>query len=480
MAARSFLTMRRPLQLSAFSPLPLSRGAISFSRTAPKSNPLLRNLPRHSSTLEDLTVVTINPGPPGQYEFMDDSIESLDRYIPGGYHPIAIGDLLNNRYRIVHKLGYGGYSTTWISRDEQKATYAAVKVKTADSTPREADVLRTIASSSSHLDHPGRPMIPRIHDQFELQGPNGRHICYVMDLAQCSVADATFWELFSIETARSLAAQLVLAVAYLHKLGIVHGNIHPNNVLIRLLTNLDQLSVKELYEKFEAPLTEPVVRRDAGPLPAGVPSHGTFPIWLGKGANEMPPSEARLILSDFGESFRPSDPSQQVLGEECLSHLAYLPPEAHFELKKPISYPSDIWELACTVWSILASQDLFYSMLATSDYICKQQIDILGPLPPEWWTAWEARPRYYDESGQPTPGSAYPTLSQLFVQDIQMRRLEGGKRGFDTEEALAFVDMIRSMLAFRPEQRATIETVLASDWMTKWGLPEFQKLPPAK
>ncbi|KAL2820156.1 pyridoxal phosphate-dependent transferase [Aspergillus cavernicola] len=39
-----------------------------------------------------------------------DGAERLEKYEPGGYHPIMIGDTLHDRYAIVDKLGFGGYS----------------------------------------------------------------------------------------------------------------------------------------------------------------------------------------------------------------------------------------------------------------------------------------------------------------------------------------------------------------------------------
>ena len=50
--------------------------------------------------------------------------EPLHRYRPGGYHPLALGDALKNgRYKILHKLGWGSYSTTWAAKDQKYAYF---------------------------------------------------------------------------------------------------------------------------------------------------------------------------------------------------------------------------------------------------------------------------------------------------------------------------------------------------------------------
>lgn len=44
--------------------------------------------------------------------------ETLERYCPGGYHPVRIGDLFNSgKYKIIRKLGHGLYSTVWLARN---------------------------------------------------------------------------------------------------------------------------------------------------------------------------------------------------------------------------------------------------------------------------------------------------------------------------------------------------------------------------
>ena len=48
----------------------------------------------------------------------DVDAEPLHRYHKGGYHPVHLGDCLSDgRYKVLHKLGWGGYSTVWAARD---------------------------------------------------------------------------------------------------------------------------------------------------------------------------------------------------------------------------------------------------------------------------------------------------------------------------------------------------------------------------
>jgi serine/threonine-protein kinase SRPK3 len=50
----------------------------------------------------------------------DIDAEPLHRYQPGGYHPLELGDVLKDgSYKILHKLGWGGYSTTWAAKDQR-------------------------------------------------------------------------------------------------------------------------------------------------------------------------------------------------------------------------------------------------------------------------------------------------------------------------------------------------------------------------
>jgi hypothetical protein len=48
----------------------------------------------------------------------DIDAEPLHRYQNGGYHPVHLGHVMHDgRYQIIHKLGWGVWSTVWAVRD---------------------------------------------------------------------------------------------------------------------------------------------------------------------------------------------------------------------------------------------------------------------------------------------------------------------------------------------------------------------------
>lgn len=172
--------------------------------------------------------------PFGVYNFIED-IEPLERYVAGGYYPVRIGDkFCSSRYEIVYKLGYGASSTTWLAYDMHSARYVAIKFTvSALHRPFESAILRSLRDKqgSNKEAHAGMAFIPEILDEFEVEGPEiqgakGKHKCLVTEPAGMSISDAREASphgCFQPLVARAIAAQLILAVAFMHARGFVHA-----------------------------------------------------------------------------------------------------------------------------------------------------------------------------------------------------------------------------------------------------------------
>jgi serine/threonine-protein kinase SRPK3 len=170
-------------------------------------------------------------------------LERRARYTPGGYHPIEIGDQLHNgRYRIIHRLGHGSFSTVWLAVNQHYddaaqpnspgSRYVAVKIAVASSKNNEAATLRRLQAGT------GSPFVVSMLDEFEITGPNGTHRCIVTELLGPSVmalkmcdesdTDELEWQLLPLPMGRRLAVQAAKAVAFIHSHRIVHaGRLSP-------------------------------------------------------------------------------------------------------------------------------------------------------------------------------------------------------------------------------------------------------------
>ncbi|PWY92146.1 kinase-like protein [Aspergillus heteromorphus CBS 117.55] len=411
-----------------------------------------------------------------EYNWIRD-VETLENYEPGGYHPIMVGKMLHGRYYIADKLGHGEYSTVWLAHDTHLKRYVALKVNMASTIPREPKVLRALSASPdpSSPEHTGHGLVSDLLDEFEVQGPNGTHRCYTVTLAACSLRDTLFNCFFPLEIARALSYGLTWAVAHIHSRGYVHGDIYLNNALLKLPSNFDDLSIEQFYKKYGEPETVPITQCSGEPLPPNVPAKAVLPLFLGKTADKLTLSEARLLLSDFGEAFAPA--SEIRLGKDCHTPLSFRAPEIKFELEGLLTYSSDIWSLATAIWDIIGLHPIFNSNFVTEDELVCQYIDVLGPMPSEWWLRWEGRSQFFSEDGQSTEyhqRNKRPPLKETFENDVQKwRRKRESELGED--EAAAFLDLMRRMLVFRPEGRLTADEVLQSEWMVKWALPDYNR-----
>ena len=160
-----------------------------------------------------------------------DKVEDVEMYRKGGFHPIHLADTLKGgRYHILHKLGYGGFSTVWLARDEHLQQLVSLKVLTADASEQQKELMMLRYLDERARGDLRRNSILSILDSFSIQGPNGTHTCYVSPVGGPSISQlcdspgqVAGSRRLHVRLARKLAEQLANAVLLLHSLGIAHG-----------------------------------------------------------------------------------------------------------------------------------------------------------------------------------------------------------------------------------------------------------------
>ncbi|KAH1038652.1 hypothetical protein J1N35_040395 [Gossypium stocksii] len=142
------------------------------------------------------------------------------------------GDLDFKHFRVLKRLGCGDIGSVYLSELTGTKTYFAMKVmdkallESRKKLPR-AQTEREILQS---LDH---PFLPTLYTHFETQ----KLSCLVMEFCPGGDLHALRQrqpgKYFSEQAARFYVAEVLLALEYLHMLGIIYRDLKPENVLVR-------------------------------------------------------------------------------------------------------------------------------------------------------------------------------------------------------------------------------------------------------
>ncbi|GAP88110.1 putative CMGC protein kinase [Rosellinia necatrix] len=460
----------------------------------------------------------VHPSPNSHDSIMDDSdTEDVQQYGKGGHHPVRLGDMLNERFKVIHKLGSGGFGIVWFCRDVAEEKWRAVKIATAQhsSASREVEVfgrLRERASAEQlEANHIAAPL-----EMFWIEGPNGRHLCLVMPVLG---GPAHYWRWLldtskeqSAARIRRVCAQMARAVGFLHRHGVCHGDIKPGNMMMRL-DGLDEMDEGQVVALLGKPRRRRVVLRTGESVrpgmttSPGVPRHLVVPVRMDWCRRLLSDSVA---VVDFGGSYfagaAPEDNDYTV---------AYAAPEVLLWGSGDCGPHSDVWSLACTIFQIRHGPALFPSLDEPEVPYDVLDLEImLGPLPEPFRTARRRAiaallaKEYPDHNFEgielrddkmtdldPTMctraellaeinriiGSEYSTVMEAVldrrrknrprVTDVSSGSTDDGKRVPEVycltwEEVVQLSALLQKMLRYNPSERITMEEVLRDPWIS--------------
>ncbi|KAK5938566.1 hypothetical protein PMZ80_008755 [Knufia obscura] len=421
--------------------------------------------------------------------------ELVEHYIPGGFHPIQLGDKLkHDRYHIRHKLGYGHSSTVWLAYDNSANRYVAVKVICACSSSkvREIAIHRFLALDEER--YVKSPII-KLLDRFKVHGPNGSHICLVLELQGPSL-DSLHGTKIQPKIVRMLVRQLSEGIEFLHRRDVAFGDLWTANILLGLV-DINDLSETSLHEKLGKPVTKKmndlIEDEDFENAPEVVYRCVDF---SKLDLNLLIP---RIILTDLNEAVLTSD---TTIEHDTTINILYASPENVLEVNQTHSKASDIWALACCFYEMRARQ-LLFPLSDDPDSAAFSMQHLIGPIPDELFQ--QADP--FDEIEQLTEDDLADSKTTLrhklaeigdwnpwhtmtheerwenmrfFLRDKNLDinklsynmedRINAGPpppAKLSEEEFADLYDLLSKMLQWRPEDRLAIEKVLAHLWLNR-------------
>ena len=152
--------------------------------------------------------------------------ETVRGYKAENYYPVKTGEVFQDRYSVIGKLGYGSTSTVWLCHDLSKEyDYVALKIYiNCSKVHRELQVYSHI--DSLHSQHAGRDHIRRLLNSFEISGPNGNHTCLVHEALGMNLEelrDLVPDRVFAADLIRQTLRDILRGLHFLHDVArVIH------------------------------------------------------------------------------------------------------------------------------------------------------------------------------------------------------------------------------------------------------------------
>jgi serine/threonine-protein kinase SRPK3 len=157
--------------------------------------------------------------------------ERLPCYRREDYYPMCIGDVIQDRYQVVAKLGYGTASTVWLARDLHHSTYWALKVHINTVTRSQELLVYQHLRQVKLEEHMGQKHVRTLTDSFTIKGTDGSHLVFVMEplgMSLRNLQDLQKSRIFPPAVVKRAMDQTLLGLDYLHDAGVIHTGLWPN------------------------------------------------------------------------------------------------------------------------------------------------------------------------------------------------------------------------------------------------------------
>ncbi|KAL1698640.1 kinase-like domain-containing protein [Schizophyllum commune] len=386
-----------------------------------------------------------------------DETEDITFYMPGGYHPVRIGDVFSGStgdYRIMHKLGFGAYATVWLAQTVATSAFVALKIPTAgDHGFAEAEMLE--AANATALDH---QCVSELIDKITIHGPNGFHCGIVTEVVVPLASAGVCFQ--PLRWRKEVAYGMVQAMAQVHRAGVVHGDFHMANIGVTVPLPTDAQSQEKLMQdlgEYELTVVLPI---DPTKQTASLPPYIVTPCrWADHFFNDLAEMKPQIKVYDFGNAYRvgTKNPAFRCAVEAYAPEIAF----AECVRKKervPIAFSSDIWALGSAIFETITGTTLFRNI--SPAMLPERAVQMAGRVPPQWQAWWDSQPRE-PLSGDPDAWWDSPDQRDWIVNGCA----DEEDADADEKDANGAICLLKKLLALDPSSRPCCEEILRDPWL---------------
>ncbi|KAE8154687.1 kinase-like domain-containing protein [Aspergillus avenaceus] len=327
------------------------------------------------------------------------------------FYPAKPGEVLDGRYQVLFKVGWGVSSTTWLARDMRGHRWepedvVALKITNTGSVERESERAIEECIATADRSQRGYQLFRTSLEHFEVSSPEGRHLCLAYELMRepLWLFQRRFKDgIIPLPIIKTYIRFFLIGLDYLHTTcNVVHTDLKLENIMIsfedpEILNDFMDAQLESPMEYKIDSTGRPVYRchNDFGPL---------------RKVRNIPK------IVDFCSSINLS--SDDDLGVYPIQPDHYRAPEVILGCGWNTS--ADIWNLGVLLYDLIQGEELFRQVLDAEDrYTPKahlaEMIALLGPPPPELVSRTHARSRNdWPEAIQGADGRLCETAEQYF------------------------------------------------------------------
>lgn len=392
-----------------------------------------------------------------------------------GFHQAEPGDIFNNRYIVIKKLGKGHFSTVWLAYDTNQFTYSALKVMRStrrDVAEDEIEIHEAISRATRSEEWQKRQELHKTYigdfedrkyfadmlDWFELQCVHGVHLVMVFEVLGMNIFQYLKTKRFEglpMDQVKEISKQLLLGLDFLHEVvGAIHTDLKPENILLEpdyatlnefIWESVLELKAQKSYESIFYDLYgNKISKRSRIP---------------GQPRNTQ---KLKVRIGDLGNGIWSKE-----LYEHQIQSRQFRSPEVILGI--PYDESADIWSLACCIFRIATGDFLFYpretETFSKEDDHLGLMIETLGKFPYLWAKTGKRYKHYFNSKGKLI---RRPTHSHSLVKLLQ------SEHGFDQQTAEEFSEFLLPMLSYKPQERASAKTCLKHSFLSP-DLPSYSE-----
>ncbi|KAL1838626.1 hypothetical protein VTJ49DRAFT_2463 [Mycothermus thermophilus] len=460
-------TASRSEERSANPDMPANTGVpsatpYSHETTEPSSGMVSASQSQEAPANDEDPLATPREGEPAETAPDPGDIdEGRDAYRPGWFHPVYIGDVYADKYHVLNKIGYGGYSTVWLVKDltkkgDDEHKYLAMKVLCAvacdEKNPLYArEILKHLRDGDRKL--VGYKHICHLVDDFEHHGPNGTHVCLIFELMGETMQSFGAWfkeSRIPYSVMRRFTFQIMCALDYAHHHNVIHTDVQPANIFVKFR---DRSLIESRY------LAEvPVPQQDRSeprytPIPSTPLRYDYFNEEQSKDANQF-----QFALGDWGVA---SWKTKHLT--ENIQPVALRAPEVL--IGAPWDEAVDWWSFGALLLELYRTVRMFEGRVPPDGHYevkkhLGQIVQLFGPFPKDLLEKGnqELVQDIFDDEGKindPFPGELPPLNSEEYMPGADL----------DQEDRDLFASFLRAIMKINPADRPEAKDLLSHPWL---------------